>query len=230
MTIMNMFRVVLAAAALTFTSASVALAQAPTTAAATPAPTAAVASGPLKIGYTSVEYVLSQMPESRQIETDLKAYSTQLENQLKSKYADYQAKAEAYQKGAATMTDVVKADKEKELTTMQQSIQEFQRSADQNLQQKQQTLLKPALDKLQKTIDAVSLENGYTYVLNSDGASPVLLHGPKEGDISDLILKKMGVTPGATASAAPKASVAPATPAATSASSTNKTTKTTKKK
>lgn len=222
MTIMNKFRVVLAAAALTLTSASVALAQAPTVAAATPASTTATApSGPLKIGYTSVEYVLSQMPESRQIETDLKAYSTQLENQLKSKYAEYQTKAEAYQKGAATMTDVVKADKEKELTSMQQSIQEFQRSADQNLQQKQQTLLKPALDKLQKTIDAVSVENGYTYVLNSDGASPVLLHGPKEGDISDLILKKMGVTPG-TASAAPKAA-APSTPASAPAATPSKT-------
>lgn len=221
MTIMNMFRVALAAAALTFSSASVALAQAPTTTAAA----APAASGPLKIGYTSVEYVLSQMPESRQIETDLKAYSTQLENQLKSKYAEYQTKAEAYQKGAATMTDVVKADKEKELTTMQQSIQEFQRTADQNLQQKQQTLLKPALDKLQKTIDAVSVENGYTYVLNSDGASPVLLHGPKEGDISDLILKKMGVTPGAAPAPAPKATAPVTTPASTSATKTKTKTK-----
>jgi len=216
---MNMFRVALAAAALTFTSATVALAQAPTTAAAAPTTTA---SGPLKIGYTSVEYVLSQMPESKQIESDLKAFSTQLENQLKSKYQEYQTKAETYQKGSSTMTDVVRADKEKELTNMQQSIQEFQRSADQSLQQKQQTLLKPALDKLQKTIDQVANENGYTYVLNSDGASPVLLHGPKDGDISDLVLKKMGVTPGA-ANAAPKAAAPAATPATTPTSSKTKT-------
>jgi outer membrane protein len=163
------------------------------------------------------------MPESKQIESDLKAYSTQLENQLKSKYSDYQTKAETYQKGAATMTEVIRADKEKELTGLQTSIQEFQRSADQSLQQKQQTLLKPALDKLQKTIDQVATENGYTYVLNSDGASPVLLHGPKEGDISDLVLKKMGVTPGV--AQAPKASVAPAggsAPAAPAAPSKNK--------
>ena len=219
MTTMNMFRVALAAAALTFTSATVALAQAPTTAAAAPTTTA---SGPLKIGYTSVEYVLSQMPESKQIESDLKAFSTQLENQLKSKYQEYQTKAETYQKGSSTMTDVVRADKEKELTNMQQSIQEFQRSADQSLQQKQQTLLKPALDKLQKTIDQVANENGYTYVLNSDGASPVLLHGPKDGDISDLVLKKMGVTPGV-ANAAPKADAPAATPATTPTSSKTKT-------
>ncbi|WP_457082272.1 OmpH family outer membrane protein [Hymenobacter sp. HD11105] len=203
---MNKIRLALAAAALTFTTTTATLAQAP-----------------LKIGYTSVDYVLSQMPESKRIESDLKAYSTQLEAQLKSKISDYQTKAEAYQKGASTMTDVVRADKEKELTGLQGSIQEFQRSADNSLQQKQQTLLKPALDKLQKTIDEVAKENGYTYVLNSDGASPVLLHGPKEGDISDLILKKMGVTPGA-AQAAPAAAPAatPAKPAAAPASGTAK--------
>ncbi|MGY2133789.1 OmpH family outer membrane protein [Hymenobacter sp. HD11105] len=206
MTTMNKIRLALAAAALTFTTTTATLAQAP-----------------LKIGYTSVDYVLSQMPESKRIESDLKAYSTQLEAQLKSKISDYQTKAEAYQKGASTMTDVVRADKEKELTGLQGSIQEFQRSADNSLQQKQQTLLKPALDKLQKTIDEVAKENGYTYVLNSDGASPVLLHGPKEGDISDLILKKMGVTPGA-AQAAPAAAPAatPAKPAAAPASGTAK--------
>jgi outer membrane protein len=208
MNIVNSLRLTFAAAVLT---------------AASLATTSAQAQAPLKIGYTSVEYVLSQMPESKQIESDLKAYNSQLEAQLKSKYAEYQAKGEAYQKGVTAMTDVVKADKEKELTALQQSIQEFQRNAEQSLQQKQQTLLKPALDKLQKNIDAVAEENGYTYVLNSDGASPVLLHGPKDGDISDLVLKKMGITPGA-AAPVKQAPVAPATaPVATPTKTKTKT-------
>ena len=169
------------------------------------------AQAPLKIAYTSVQYVLSQMPESKQIESELKTYSGQLEAQLKSKTTKFQTEVADYQKGAAAMTDVVKADKEKDLSAQQQSIQEFQRSAEQSLQQKQQTLLKPALEKLQKNIDAVADENGFTYVLNSDGDSPLLLHGPKDGDISDLILKKMGIT--ATArNAAPGAPASSATP------------------
>ncbi len=185
MNLVKIFRLTLAAALLT---------------AGTLAASSAQAQAPLKIGYTDVQYVLAQMPESKQIESELKTYNTQLEAQLKSKYADYQAKGEAYQKGAATMTDVVKADKEKELQTLQQSIQEFQQSAQQSLQQKQQVLLKPALDKLQKNIDVVAEENGFTYVFNSDsGGSPLLLHAPKDGDISDLVLKKMGITPGAAA-------------------------------
>lgn len=164
----------------------------------------AQAQAPLKIGYTSVEYVLSQMPESKQIESDLKTYGSQLEAQVKSKQGDYQTKLEAYQKGASTMTPVIKADKEKELQTLGQSIQEFGQSAQQSMQQKQQGLLRPVLDKIQKTIDAVATENGYTYILNSDsGSNPVLLHGPKDGDVSDIILKKMGITPTANAPAAP---------------------------
>jgi outer membrane protein len=177
-----------------------------------------------KIGYTNVDYVLSQMPESRQIEADLKAYSGQLEAQLKSKTTEFQTKLEAYQKGGATMTELVKADKEKELQNLQSSIQDFQKSADQSLQQKQQQLLKPALDKLQKTIDDVAKENGYSYILNSDagyGTTPVLLHAPDDANISDLVLKKMGVTPrpaGAAETAPAATTPAPATtPAATPA-------------
>ncbi|WP_259404590.1 OmpH family outer membrane protein [Hymenobacter sp. HSC-4F20] len=211
---MNKFRVALAVAALTFTTATATMAQ-----------TAA----PLKIGYTSVQYVLSQMPESKQIESQLKDYSTQLKGQLDAKSTEFRTKVEAYQKGGATMTDVVKADKEKELQNLQQSIQEFQQNAEVSLQQKQQTLLKPALDKLQKNIDAVADENGYTYILNSDGDSPLLLHGPKDGDVSDLILKKMGITPGAAAAApkvtTPAASTAAATPAGSSTKTKTKTKK-----
>ena len=161
---------------------------------------AAHAQAPLKIGYTSVEYVLSQMPERKQIESDLKTYSGQLEAQMKSKQTAFDTKLKAYQQGGPTMQAVVKADTEKELQTMQQGLQEFQQTAQQSLQQKQQQLLSPVLDKIQKNIDLVAAESGYTYVLNSDaGSSPILLHGPKEGDISDLIVKKMGITPTAPA-------------------------------
>lgn len=153
-----------------------------------------------KIGYTSVEYVLAQMPESKMVESDLKAFGSQLEAQLKTKTTEYQTKVDAYQKLPAGTAQVVKDDKGKELQQLGQSIQEFQQNAQQQMQQRQQTALKPVLDKIQKNIDAVAEENGYAYILNSDsGSSPVLLHGPKDGDVSDIILKKMGITPSAPA-------------------------------
>ena len=162
----------------------------------------------LKIGYTNVEYILALMPESKRIESELKTHSTQLESQLQNMVKDFEAKGEAYQKGASTMTEVVRAAKEKELMSSRGAIEEFQKNAEVSLQKKQQTLLEPAYKKLQVAIDEVSKENGYTYVFNSDagyGTNAILLHAPEDGNISDLVLKKMGITPPAkgTANATP---------------------------
>ena len=46
----------------------------------------------LKIGYTNAEYILSNMPEAKQIEADLKDYEQQLSTQLESKSKDFQSK------------------------------------------------------------------------------------------------------------------------------------------
>ncbi|WP_207433954.1 OmpH family outer membrane protein [Sabulibacter ruber] len=168
-------------------------------------------SGTVKIGYTNANYIISQLPESRQIESDLKAHSGQLEKELQNKYKSYQEKVEAYKKGAGQMTDVVRADREKELTTLQASIEEFQRNADASLQKKEQEKLQPVMEKIQKSIDKVAKENGYTHIFTAEA----LLYGPEDGNaFTDLVLKDLGVTP------APKG--APAASAATPGASTPK--------
>jgi outer membrane protein len=145
----------------------------------------------LKIGYTNVEYILLQLPESKQIESELKTHSTQLENQLKGKYAEYENKLQAYEKGAATMDKTIREDKEKELMNMNNSIQEFQRNAQMSLQQKEKNLVDPVISKIDKAIKDVAKEAGYTYVFSNQA----LLAGPEDGDISPLVLKKLGVDP-----------------------------------
>ncbi|MCC9168663.1 OmpH family outer membrane protein [Pontibacter harenae] len=165
---------------------------------------------PVKIGYTNVEYILLQLPESRQIESELKTTSTQLENQLKNKYAEYEAKLKAYEQGAAAMDKVVRDDKEKELMNLNNSIQEFQRNAQASLQQKEKSLVDPVIAKIDKAIKDVAKENNYTYVFSNQA----LLAGPEEGDISPLVLRKLGVDP-AKATAAPAAAQTPAKPATT---------------
>ena len=66
----------------------------------------------LKIGYTNVEYILSFLPETKQVQAEVQAYGTQLQNQLQSKITDFQSKADVFQKSAATLTDIIRADKQ----------------------------------------------------------------------------------------------------------------------
>lgn len=145
-----------------------------------------------KLGYTNVDYILNYMPEVKGVDSELKAYKTQIENSLKSKTEDLQKKFEDYQKKGATMAESVRADKEKELQTMKQSLDEFALNAENDLRAKEAKLLKPLYDKIQKAIEKIAKENAYTYIFNSTA----LLYGPVgEGDVSNLVFKEMGITP-----------------------------------
>ncbi|MBC8154180.1 MAG: OmpH family outer membrane protein [Bacteroidetes bacterium] len=168
-------------------------AQAPASA----APTAAVA-GPVKLGYTNIDVILSQTPESKDIQNQLQIQKTQAENELKRLQKEFEDKLAAYEKGLPQMSEVIKADREKELQSLQGRTQEFSRSAEQQLQTKYGQLVNPVMQKIQKNIDAVAKENGFTYIFNLDagaGTTPILLYAPEEGNITDMVLKKMGIAP-----------------------------------
>ena len=150
----------------------------------------------VKIGYTNTQYILTLMPEAKQIQSELTAYETQLRNQIQAKYQDFQQKAQVYQQTGATMTEIVRADKERELQALQEQIEQFQTDAEQSLQAKQIELFKPALEKIQNTINSVAEENGYTHIFSSDvGVSPVLLYVKEKDEFTPLVLAKLGITP-----------------------------------
>jgi outer membrane protein len=159
----------------------------------------------LKIGYTNLDYILQNIPDAKDIEAKLKTESSQYDKLYQDKVADFQKKLADYEKGAATMAAVIKADKEKELQNLQTAIQEFQQNAQTELQRKQQQLLAPVLEKINKAINDVAKENGYTHVFNTDagpGTTAILFVAPPESDISDLVFKKLGTTPPAKQAAA----------------------------
>ena len=150
----------------------------------------------MKIGYADVDYILSEMPESKQVESELQAHNTQLQNQLQAKYQEYQQKLQAYQQGAATMVDAVRNEKETELAQLEQRIQKFQQDAQASMQKKSSSLMDPLYAKIGTNIEAVAKENGYTHILNGQiGGIDVVLFADEKYDVSDLVLKKMGITP-----------------------------------
>lgn len=149
----------------------------------------------IKIGYTSVDAVLGQMPEAKQIESELKIKGGQYEKMLQEKYQEYQTEVENYRKNAQQMSDVIRVDKEKKIQTLEQSIQEFQKNSQEDLQKKQNQLLQPVLIKIQAAVEAVAKENGFGYVFNLDigTAAPLFLVASPDGDMTELICKKLGV-------------------------------------
>jgi len=155
----------------------------------------AAQSAALKIGYTNVDYILSRLPEAKQIESELKTHEEQLGAQLQSKMKEFEEKYKTFMETQEAMEPVIRNDKQSELQTLQTNIQNFQQEAEKSLQQKQVELLQPAYDKIQKSIDQVAKENGYTHIFSNDaGGVPILLYATEQDDISNLVLANLGVT------------------------------------
>jgi outer membrane protein len=104
---------------------------------------------------------------------------------------EYQTKLQQYQENVATMSDLIRQTKEKEITDLQQRIQAFQQSADQDLQAKQQELFNPLIEKVKKAIDDVSRENNYNYVF--DVGTGALVFFENGDNILPLVKAKLGI-------------------------------------
>lgn len=149
----------------------------------------------VKIGYTNVEYLITQMPEYVTIENELKEYGDQLDKQLQAKMQEFQTKMQDLEQNIDNMLPEVARDKQEELQTMEQSIRKFQMELQQSIQRKQNDLLQSVYSKIEKAIQEVAKADGYTHVF-SEGMSGVsiLLYADDGDNITDKVLKNMGIT------------------------------------
>ncbi len=144
---------------------------------------------PTKMGYANANYILSLLPESKMMESDLKAYESQLKKRLDSKILEYRQKGEDLQNNYTDITELERSDKQQELVTMEQSIMKFQQEAETSMQKKQEELLEPVLDKVQAAIDAIAKRDQYRYIFKAEA----LLYATDAEDISDIVLRELGV-------------------------------------
>src|SRR5690606_21099188 len=96
------------------------------------------------------------------------------------------------------MSQAHKETPKQQLRQLNSELEELQATSQQTIAEKQESLIRPLVEKVNKAVDEVAKENGYTYILNGDTGkvgNPVILYsGSKETDITDLVLKKLGVT------------------------------------
>jgi outer membrane protein len=149
------------------------------------------AQGKLKIGHINSNDLLMVMPERAAAEKALQQEAQKLEEQLKVMTTEYQNKVADFQANAATMSELIKQTKAQEIGDLEKRIQEFQASAQETLQKKEQELLEPIIEKARKAIEDVAKENGYTYIL--DTGTGAVLYQPESDDILPLVKQKLGI-------------------------------------
>jgi len=150
----------------------------------------------LKIGFADVDYIFSEMPEQKQIETELQSTQNQLKKEIDNKAAEFKKKLDDYTANLNTMLPAVRANTERELQQLQANLQKLQEDAQATIQQKQAALMEPVYGKVGKAIDDVPKENGFNLIISNQlGGIDVVLYGDEKLDVSEMVLKKMGITP-----------------------------------
>lgn len=146
----------------------------------------------LKIGHIDSNEIMNLMPERTEVENKLRDFEQQLEGELRTMMGEYQKKVTDYQENVATMSNLIRQSKEKEITDLQTRIQDFQQNADVEFGDKRVELLTPLIDKVKKAIEEVGKEKGFTYII--DEATGVLLHiGAGANDLTADVKAKLNI-------------------------------------
>ncbi len=153
---------------------------------------------PQKIGSLNMDYVLAAMPEIKSIQSTLSALQTQLQKQGEAKQQQYQQKAVKYQTEGPSMTLAERQQLEREIAALEEELQSFATTAQTKLETKQAELMGPINKRVGEALDAVVAEEGYTHIFNigvPQAGLEILFYTDPAYDISNKVLKKMGIEP-----------------------------------
>ena len=129
-----------------------------------------------KTAHVDVSELMTKMPAMLDAQKQLDALSKTYDANYKTMADEFQAKLKKYDTEAATVTDVINAERQKEVQDMQKRIQDFGQNAQKELQQKQEEITKPIYEKVRASIQKVGKAKGFQYVL--DGSTLLLADGP----------------------------------------------------
>ena len=151
-----------------------------------------VANAQVKMAHVNTAEILDAMPDKDKAEKAMEKYYGELQSQLQAMAQEYQSKMQDYEANVATMSNLVKQSKEKEIIDIQNRIQQFQANAEQVFEAKRAELLKPILDKIQTAINNVGKEKGYTYIFDLATGAAVYV-GNDAVDATKDVKAKLGI-------------------------------------
>ncbi len=143
-----------------------------------------------KIAHIDVQKILSEMPEFKAGQAEMKKLYATYQKELQEMQDAYQAKLKKYQDEAKTVSEQENQKRVQELMEMEKNIAKAQQDIQEEAQKKEADLMKPIQEKLLKAIKDVAKEKGYDYVFDSSGPTNLIVaNGP---DLYNDVKAKLG--------------------------------------
>ncbi len=151
-----------------------------------------IAAQTLKFGTVNSQEIFNLMPDKATAEATLQSVSEKYQTEFNNLQQEFEKKFKEYQELDPATPQSIKDRRAQELQENQQKIQNFQQMAAQDLQKQQETLLAPITDKIQKAIQAVGAEGGFTFIY--DLSIPAVVYtGTGAVDVTPQVKTKLGI-------------------------------------
>ena len=153
-----------------------------------------------KFGYVDSKYILGHVQAYQDAQAELDKISMDWQKEIEQKYESIEKMEKAYQAEKILLTDEMKKKREEEINEKRKEARELQKrrfGVEGDLFKKREELVKPIQDEIYTAIQDVASQGGLMVVFDKANDSNILYSNPKH-DISDKVLKKMGLKPGET--------------------------------
>lgn len=151
-----------------------------------------------KFAYVDSKYILSHVPEYQQAQQEINKLSIQWQKEIEMKYESVARLETSLQAEKVLLTEDMRKQREQEIDQKRQEAKDLQKQrfgVEGDLFKRREELIKPIQDQIYEAIQEVASTSGLMVVFDKANHSNMLYTNPKQ-DVSDKVLKKMGLKPG----------------------------------
>lgn len=156
----------------------------------------ALAFAQLKVGIMNPDDVLGSLPETAQVETNLQQYVQERQTDYQEQYQGWINELTQFseQVEAGELSGEAQEQEQQRLVNLQEELSNMQTRIQRQIQQRQNELFSPLLNRVEAAMNEVAEELGLDFVINKNTGSgdPIIYYSSQRGvDITDQVVQKL---------------------------------------
>jgi outer membrane protein len=156
----------------------------------------ALAFGQLKVGIMSPDDVLDSLPETAEVEANLQQFIERQTNNYQQRYQAWLQEVTSFAERveAGELSTAEQEREEERLVEMQDELSNLQNRLQRQIQQRQNELFTPLLNRVERAMEEVSSEMGLDFVINKTASTgdPIVYYSSQRGvDITQRVIEKL---------------------------------------
>jgi outer membrane protein len=149
-----------------------------------------------KYGYIDSDYIMANVPEYAEAKEKLDKLAERWTKEIEERYEVLKVKKDNFAREEVLLPEEEKLKRKEEIERLESEAMQMQKlrfGVSGDYFQKRQELIKPIQDKVFDAMQKVSSKRNYSFVFDKANQSN-LVYADSKFDISDEVLKEMGIT------------------------------------